>query len=187
MEVEPKPRPFLENEPYRKGELPAPSLIVERALAYLQDDGSVLEFDDERNEWFTIPPYDPVPLDDLPDDVYASKLRRLADAIAGTVTDIADDLSQEGFGRTPKELVAADEKRLAHYLSAYRYNRAFIDYAASLTSVEGKNSLHFQQLPHDPAWSWVPQLRATLAAKNQQLTTSNMLERPTPHTGQHRP
>jgi hypothetical protein len=135
---------------YRSGEYPSPVTVAAMALGMMQPDGSVAVLDEENNEMVIYQPCEEIPLDALPADVYASHLFYVARTITGTVLHIASCPERaEGWLRN-----------LAHYLSAYRHDPAFVRHAASLITIDDRGFLHYPHLPPGSPWDWVPKLRS---------------------------
>lgn len=112
--------------------VPPPAEVVAAALAEIQPDGRVLEYDDETEEWTTIEPAAPKPLEHLPADQYYDELFNLRRTIADTIMGIADEPEQ-----STRRLM-----QLARRLTAYRHDPAFIDYATSLLTLDEHGYLH---------------------------------------------
>ncbi len=159
MEFDPKQRSFHQEAAYSHQGYPEPAVVVQRAMIHVQEDGSIQSFDAESNTQFALQPHQPVPLETLPADKYAQHLIEVARAIEGAVMHIALHPDQaEGY-----------EKTLAHYLTGYRHDPAFIDYAASLTRITDQGKiLHAPQLPPGSPFEWVTKLRTELASRKNE-------------------
>lgn len=153
---------FVEPAERRSGFLP-PAVVAQVALAEIRPDGSVLwGYDDETSAPIFFQPEEPIALDELAPDSYASRLFAVARAINGAVAHIERDR----MGTDVAELVRHDLRVLARYLSPYRHDPAFIEYAASLSVVNEQGALCGPILPRADPREWVPRVRTALAYQN---------------------
>lgn len=136
---------------------PAPDAVVQAALATLRPDGSVI-IDTDTDEPFVRMPNETVDLDILGVDSYRARLAAVARVINGAVSQA---------GASPA-FIDSTIQGLATYLSAYRHDLAFIDYAASLSTIDQHGALCGPTLPHGDPRVWVPELRTHLAYQNEQ-------------------
>jgi hypothetical protein len=142
---------------------PPPAQVAWAALAEIQPDGSVFWGEDEETgEPVYHQPEEPVDLEALAPDNYAHTLYEVARAISHTVQDIASAATKPDSA----EKVRSDIEQLAHHLSGYRHDPAFIEHAASLTWFDERGLMHNPKLPQESPWEWVPKLRTELAYQN---------------------
>lgn len=160
--MESKTFAFLESRPDKTG-FPQPSEVVQAALAEIQPDGTVTDYDEETESSFLIKPNEPIPLDRLPPDNYARELYRLSKTITGVV-------SNTGHFDSEPQSVEGLVKGLAKCLTAYRHDPAFIEYATSLVQVSEDGLLYHPTLPEGSPWAWVPRLREELVAQSRSDT-----------------
>lgn len=158
MSPEQKSYAFLQRDSFTKNNIPpSPGEVIAAAFSELQRDYSVLEHDDETGEYIRIKPYEPKPLDTLPADSFSVELLNFSRAIEGVIGRISMNPETAEF----------EIQGLAHRLTAFRNNPAFIEYATSLVKVDEKGFLIAPQLPKGSVWEWVPRLRAELADRNK--------------------
>lgn len=155
---------FVDTTERRSGFLP-PADVAQAALAEIQSDGSVFwgydEDDDQRAPVF-FPPEEPIVLDELGPGSYSSRLFGVARAINGAVVHIERD----GAGVDAAAMVQQDIRLLARYLGPYRHDPAFIQFAASLSTIDEHGALCGPTLPPGDPREWVPRVRAALAYQN---------------------
>jgi len=149
MEKEPRTEVHWAHKEY-----PDPIEVLEAALTRIEENGSVMFFDAEENEWYAREPHEPVPVDELPPDVYSTHLIRMARNISYTCNQIGAHRIGNRFIDLDWEL-----RSLAHSLTAYRHNRSFLERAAQLRRLDQSGFWVAPQLPRKPAWEWVPLIR----------------------------
>lgn len=128
-----------------RGEFPPPLQVLNAAITKIQEDGTVLIFDDELNEYVVLEPYEPVDLEALPTDTYAEKLLWTARSVHRAVKQIAGKPEE-----TEQEL-----ERLALALTPYRHEPHFLREAASMVKIDEDGLLHFPRLSLSD-WEWDP-------------------------------
>jgi hypothetical protein len=141
----------------------SPRKVVALALAEILPDGTTLMYDDETDAWIAVAPAAPTLLDQLPADHYYDELFHLRRAIGDTIIGIVDNPDQ-----TDRQI-----KQLAHRLTAYRHDPAFIAYTTSFLTVDDHSVLHWQEFPQGLPWNWVPQVRAQIAEQNRRSPSSS--------------
>jgi hypothetical protein len=119
---------------WQRGNFPQPARVVQAALELIQPDGSVIFHDEESS--FVWKASKPIPLQDLPHDVYEVHLLDVARSVAGSCLNIA---------RMPDEAEWLLEP-LAVFLSSYRHDPRFLQEALALCHVDEKGRLHHPRL-----------------------------------------
>ena len=141
----------------------SPGEVVAAALTAIQPDGTVRAYDADTDEWTAIAPAAPKPLDCLPADQYYDELFNLRRTIAETILGIVDHPEQ-----TDRQIT-----QLAHHLTAYRHDPAFIEYTTSFLTVDERGVLHWREFPQGLPWNWVPPVRAELDARNRIIAAAH--------------
>jgi hypothetical protein len=139
-----------------------PKLVVDAALSEIQDDGRVMDTDSETAKTFYLEPNEPQDLDDVPPDMFEREVRKVARVISGAVGTVTLEADRP-------ERVVARIKTLAHYLTGYCHDPAFIDFATSLVRIEdeqGRSSLSVR-LPEGDPWDWVSRVQEQLTIENR--------------------
>lgn len=137
---------------------PSPMSAVEAALAHIESDGSIIEtgLEEETNQPYQvrIKPYDPVPLDQLPQDIWCRELLQVATVIKKTCFRIGQDSDTEP---SPDKLTRIESrlKLTAHFLTAYRHDREFLHKAASLVKISESGVFYSPELPGG-SWTFDP-------------------------------
>jgi hypothetical protein len=157
-----KTYPFQQVEQKCPPSFVRPKLVVDAALSEIQEDGKVIDTDSEIGKAFYLEPNELRDLDDVPPDVFEREVRKVARIISGAVGTVSLELDRP-------ERVAARIKTLAHYLTGYRHNRAFIDFAASLVRIEDEQGLACLSvhLPEGDPWDWVSRVQERLVVENK--------------------
>jgi hypothetical protein len=131
MEREQQP----EKHRWQRGVFPQPAHVLEAALSLIQPDGSVILHADESTYLWKAA--DPIPLRDLPKDVYEVHLLDVASSLAGGCLDLAREPAEAEWQLEP----------LAVFLAPYRHDLEFLQEALSLFCVDEKGRLHYPRLP----------------------------------------
>jgi hypothetical protein len=119
---------------WQRGRFPQPAHVVQAALELIQPDGSVILHDEETS--FVWKASEPIPLQDLPHDVYEVHMLDVARSVAGSCLNIA---------RIPDDAESLLEP-LAVFLSSYRHDPRFLQEALALFYVDEKGWLHHPRL-----------------------------------------
>lgn len=122
--------------PYQLGVYPPPESVLKAALAMINNDGSVDDFDKVEQAPLRWVPENPIPLDEFPKDVYETHLLHVARAIYGTVSSLAS--RPQGADRVIRNL--------AIYLQYYQHDYDFLQKAIFLGHVDERGFMQPPQL-----------------------------------------